>query len=103
MSDIETCKEYGIHPDQTTRAAIYSRQGGSFYFDGQGRIYWPIQKPPEKSYLEIPPEPTSEPPERPTGFYPIPNKEIYLAKLFSHLHKDLKNHIEASKIKKGEY
>ncbi len=35
------------------------------------------------------------------AFHPIPQKEIYLAKLFSHLHKDLKEHIEASK-KKGD-
>lgn len=33
------------------------------------------------------------------AFHPIPSNEIYLAKLFSHLHKDLKEHIDASKKK----
>ncbi len=96
----EICKRHGLHPDQSVRALQYARMGGSWYFDSQGRIYWPVRSPP----APLREEPTREPSREPVAILPAGlNRRLdSLQGMAIHTQNKLNEHLDKSR-KKDRY
>ncbi len=88
MTYEQYARKYGMHPDPEIQRLCIAKHPA--WYDEQGR---PL------SWVDLVDSHEILGSQEPRAFHPIPNKEIYLAKLFSHLHKDLKEHVDASKKK----